>query len=110
MKSARRAGTPAHVQTMPAAQAESAILFKGRQFSSDLASRVDLLEAANCARSSVRAGCKPGDLRWNHPARDFAWPDANGVRIKMDAYTLLALAAEFARHGEHFRLTRLRSN
>ena len=81
----------------------SPVCFKGREFAYDLPSRVELLEAANAANASVRAGCKPGDLRWSHPARDFVWFDVDGVPIEMDAYALLSLAAEYARHAERNR-------
>ena len=80
--------------------------FDGRCFAADIVSRIDLLEAANLADASVRAGSKPGDLRWNHPARDFSWPDASGHQVKMDAYTLLGLAAQFAQHRENIRVGR----
>ncbi len=82
------------------------IAFNGRGFPADLISRVGLLEAANLAGTAVQAGTKPGDLRWNHPARDFIWLDSAGLPVKMDAYTLLALATRVARHHENTRLER----
>ena len=84
--------------------ANAQVRFKGHSYAADLSARVELLEAANLANASVRAGCRPGDLRWNHPARDFTWSDSSGVQVKMDAYMLLALAAHMARRSDDLRV------
>ncbi|MEM7425179.1 MAG: hypothetical protein AAF441_03735 [Pseudomonadota bacterium] len=87
-------------------EVEREVIFRGRRFSAGPQARLELLEAANIARSAVLSGTRPGDLRWSHPARDFIWFDVDGCPVRMDAYTLLALATGFARQSEDDRLNR----
>ncbi len=65
--------------------------FKAAKFSHDNDARQDLLEAAFCAHLAILNGVAPGDLRWLNPSWDFFCRDAEGRKIPMDAFTVLAL-------------------
>lgn len=74
--------------------------FEGVRYQSRPGDRENIAGKALEAFMAIVGGVQPGDLRWAHTGRDFAWIAADNSLVPMDAQTVVAFGKAASAHKE----------
>lgn len=74
--------------------------FEGVRYQSRPGDRENIAGKALEAFMAIIDGVQPGDLRWAHTGRDFAWIAADNSLVPMDAQTVVAFGKAASAHKE----------
>lgn len=79
---------------------DAGFTFDGVRYQSRSGDRENIAGKALEAFMALVAGAQPGDLRWAHLGRDFAWIAADNSLVPMDAQTVVAFGKAASAHKE----------
>lgn len=76
------------------------LVFGGKAFDFDPASKARVTGASTLAKFAIAGGAQENDLRWLDPNTDFAWIASDNTLVTMDAQTCSAFGDAAALHEQ----------